>query len=253
MPFRDFEHNRVWLEIARLAHDLIAWTQRLLLSGELAKAEPKRLRYRLLHVAGRLALSWLYARESEPPDDETSPRVGARHRSGAGQPYVTIRRCPSPIRLQHEQDEPLRERAKCERPQRLDRGGSGRRCPGDDPSLSPRRLLRARPGGEPWPHAEAHRIALPEGYAPCQICAPGSRSSTAASGRPARGKAQRSTGVQPGHLVDVEDVDTGRVSTYRIAFPDRPLDSGEISPRSPPGTPWSGKPRERLLSSLHIT
>jgi len=55
-PFRDFEHNRVWLEVVRIAHDLIAWTQRLLLSGELAKAEPKRLRYRLLHVAARLAL-----------------------------------------------------------------------------------------------------------------------------------------------------------------------------------------------------
>jgi len=55
LPFRDFEHNRVWLELVRLAHDLIAWTQRLLLCGELAAAEPKRLRYRLLHVAGRLA------------------------------------------------------------------------------------------------------------------------------------------------------------------------------------------------------
>ena len=55
LPFRDFEHNRVWLEIVRLAHDLLAWTQRLLLTGELAKAEPKRLRYRLLHVAARLA------------------------------------------------------------------------------------------------------------------------------------------------------------------------------------------------------
>jgi len=55
MPFRDFEHNRVWLQIVALAHDLLAWTQRLLLTGELAKAEPKRLRYRLLHVAARLA------------------------------------------------------------------------------------------------------------------------------------------------------------------------------------------------------
>ena len=44
------------LEIVLLAHDLIGWTQALLLEGELAKAEPKRLRYRLLHVAGRLAL-----------------------------------------------------------------------------------------------------------------------------------------------------------------------------------------------------
>jgi len=55
LPFRDFEHNRVWLALVLIAHDLIAWTQRLLLTGELAKAEPKRLRYRLLHVAGRLA------------------------------------------------------------------------------------------------------------------------------------------------------------------------------------------------------
>ena len=55
LPFRDFAHNQVWLAIVQLAHNLIAWTQRLLLTGELATAEPKRLRYRLLHVAARLA------------------------------------------------------------------------------------------------------------------------------------------------------------------------------------------------------
>jgi len=55
MPFRDFEHNRVWLMLVAIAHDLLIWTQRLLLTGELARAEPKRLRYRLLHVAARLA------------------------------------------------------------------------------------------------------------------------------------------------------------------------------------------------------
>jgi hypothetical protein len=54
-PFKEFTLNEVWLEIVMLAHDLLAWTQALLLTGELAKAEPKRLRYRLLHVAGRLA------------------------------------------------------------------------------------------------------------------------------------------------------------------------------------------------------
>jgi hypothetical protein len=54
-PFREFALNEVWLEIVLLAHDLIVWTQALTLDGELAKAEPKRLRYRLLHVAGRLA------------------------------------------------------------------------------------------------------------------------------------------------------------------------------------------------------
>jgi hypothetical protein len=54
-PFQQFQLNQVWLQIVLLAHDLIVWTQALLLSGELAKAEPKRLRYRLLHVAARLA------------------------------------------------------------------------------------------------------------------------------------------------------------------------------------------------------
>ena len=56
-PFKEFTLNEVWLEIVMLAHDLIIWTQALVLDGELAKAEPKRLRYRLLHVAGRLAFS----------------------------------------------------------------------------------------------------------------------------------------------------------------------------------------------------
>ncbi len=54
-PFKDFALNEVWLQIVLLAHDLIIWTQALLLDGELAKAEPKRLRYRPLHVAARLA------------------------------------------------------------------------------------------------------------------------------------------------------------------------------------------------------
>jgi Transposase DDE domain group 1 len=56
-PFQQFALNEVWLQIVLLAHDLIVWTQALLLDGELAKAEPKRLRYRLLHVAARLAFS----------------------------------------------------------------------------------------------------------------------------------------------------------------------------------------------------
>jgi hypothetical protein len=56
-PFKAFALNEVWLEIVLLAHDLIVWTQALTLDGELAMAEPKRLRYQLLHVAARLAFS----------------------------------------------------------------------------------------------------------------------------------------------------------------------------------------------------
>jgi hypothetical protein len=55
LPFRDFHHNAVWLEISLIAQDLIAWTQALALDAELAVCEPKTLRYRLLHTAARLA------------------------------------------------------------------------------------------------------------------------------------------------------------------------------------------------------
>lgn len=36
------------------AQDLLCWTQALLLDGHLALAEPKTLRYRLLHVTARI-------------------------------------------------------------------------------------------------------------------------------------------------------------------------------------------------------
>jgi hypothetical protein len=56
LPFRDYQMNAVWLELSLIAQDLIAWTKALCLDDELASCEPKRLRYRLLHVAARLAL-----------------------------------------------------------------------------------------------------------------------------------------------------------------------------------------------------
>lgn len=62
LPFRDFAMNAVWLELVLCAHDLISWTKALLLSGELGRCQPKRLRHRLLHVAARLAFSGRRAR-----------------------------------------------------------------------------------------------------------------------------------------------------------------------------------------------
>ena len=41
LPFKDFEHNRIWLQIVLIAHDLITWLKRLLLTGKLA-SEPAR-------------------------------------------------------------------------------------------------------------------------------------------------------------------------------------------------------------------
>jgi len=55
LPFRAFAMNAAWLELVLIGIDLLAWTRRLLLAGtQLAACEPKRLRYRLLHVAGRI-------------------------------------------------------------------------------------------------------------------------------------------------------------------------------------------------------
>ena len=53
-PSREFAINAAWLQLALTAADLLAWTQTTLLHGALAKAEPKLLRYRLLHTAARI-------------------------------------------------------------------------------------------------------------------------------------------------------------------------------------------------------
>ena len=54
LPFHAFAPNAAWLELALSAHDLMVWTQQLTLDGEHQLCEPKRLRYRILHVAGQL-------------------------------------------------------------------------------------------------------------------------------------------------------------------------------------------------------
>ena len=58
LPLHDFAANQIWLELVALASDLLAWTQHLALTDTPARTwEPKRLRFRLLHVAGRLVRS----------------------------------------------------------------------------------------------------------------------------------------------------------------------------------------------------
>jgi hypothetical protein len=54
LPFDLWRRNQVWLELVLAAQDLTVWTQTLLLDGALAVAEPKTLRYRLLHTAARI-------------------------------------------------------------------------------------------------------------------------------------------------------------------------------------------------------
>jgi hypothetical protein len=55
-PSKLFAINTAWLSCTLTAIDLLAWTQTILLHDDpaLSRAEPKTLRYRLLHVAARL-------------------------------------------------------------------------------------------------------------------------------------------------------------------------------------------------------
>jgi Transposase DDE domain group 1 len=54
-PSHDFAVNAAWLTAAMTGQILLAWLKLLALDGDLAKAEPKTLRYRILHAAARLA------------------------------------------------------------------------------------------------------------------------------------------------------------------------------------------------------
>ncbi|WP_460675384.1 transposase, partial [Lentzea nigeriaca] len=56
LPFHGFAQNQIWLEIAALAADLLAWTQTLAFDQHepARRWEPKRLRLRILAVAGRI-------------------------------------------------------------------------------------------------------------------------------------------------------------------------------------------------------
>lgn len=55
LPSHSFAINTTWLHLALVAHDLLAWCRSLTLDGDLATAEPKRLRYCLFHTAGQIA------------------------------------------------------------------------------------------------------------------------------------------------------------------------------------------------------
>ena len=72
LPSHSFAINSAWLTLVLIATDLLAWLKALCLDGALKTAEPKRLRYTLLHTAGvlikparrttlRLAAGWPWA------------------------------------------------------------------------------------------------------------------------------------------------------------------------------------------------
>jgi hypothetical protein len=56
LPFHGYAHNQIWLEIVALAADLLTWTQTLAFDEQAParRWEPKKLRFRILTVAGRI-------------------------------------------------------------------------------------------------------------------------------------------------------------------------------------------------------
>ena len=54
LPHHASELSQTWLELPLIAQDLLCWTKLMCLDVELAIAEPKRLRQRLLHIAAKL-------------------------------------------------------------------------------------------------------------------------------------------------------------------------------------------------------
>lgn len=54
LPSHSYAINHAWLQLVLCAHDLLAWCRLLTLDGDLATAEPKRLRYCLFHTAARI-------------------------------------------------------------------------------------------------------------------------------------------------------------------------------------------------------
>ncbi len=89
LPFRAFARNELWLELVICALDLVAWTQALVPDGALATAEPKTLRYRLLHTAGP-------THPPRPPADPASARRRAPGAATSSPPCRRLDALPAP-------------------------------------------------------------------------------------------------------------------------------------------------------------
>jgi hypothetical protein len=57
LPCDTFERNAVWLQLVMGGQDVMVFAQALTLTGDLRRAEPAALRYRLLHAPARLVRS----------------------------------------------------------------------------------------------------------------------------------------------------------------------------------------------------
>ncbi len=120
LPSRHNHIKKVWIELALIAADLLALSQSMLLANEpeLHRAEPKTLRYRLLHVAARithgqrkvflrLAEHWPWAlalakastacgKSRSRPDSQATPRPSSHDDHGDPDLAPALRTAPIP-------------------------------------------------------------------------------------------------------------------------------------------------------------
>lgn len=78
LPLHNFTSNQIWLETVLLAGDLLAWTATLGLDQH-RRAEPKRLRLRLLHVAARIITTGRRTLLRLPADWPWAGEIAAAH------------------------------------------------------------------------------------------------------------------------------------------------------------------------------
>lgn len=133
LPSHSFAIDAAWLTVVLMASDLLAWMKGLCLEGELARVEPKRLRYTLLHSrCCTRSGSWC-------------PRRGApsfaSHRTGRGPMILSSPSggCPAG-QPSPEADEQLRQRRPERPPLRRTRPEAVNRA-----SAPPRRARRVAP------------------------------------------------------------------------------------------------------------
>src|SRR4051794_36142471 len=102
LPFHGFAQNQLWLEIIALAADLLVWTQTLAWHDLPARRwEPKRLRFRLLTVAGRITRSGrrrrlrasghgaTFSTPDGPPSNPAEPATSTQRPGAIGEPANT--------------------------------------------------------------------------------------------------------------------------------------------------------------------
>lgn len=84
LPSANWDRNCAWLQLAALACSMNAWLRHLALGGELARAEPRTLRFRLLSAPARLVVharrrilkippGWPRAMTSPQPANDSRP------------------------------------------------------------------------------------------------------------------------------------------------------------------------------------